>query len=471
MKNSSGRIRITRQHWDHLCGHVLPGDGLEHAAFLLAGVRRDADTTELIVREVIAVDDRRLTGGPQAYFLEVEPEQLVTVVNRAVREELALVEVHSHPDADVGGVFSLADEAGFHETVPYMLGSLPVSVYGALVIGGPTDVSGALWEDSEDKRTEVRSVDIVGPVEFTRIGRSGRTRPAETEPMDDDLARFDRQVRAFGRLGHSRLAELRVAIVGLGGLGSIVVRQLARIGVRHFVIVDDDYVETTNLNRLDGGLVADALGSVPKIAVAIRGILEAAPNASIVPHRKSVMHQDAISDVAACDLIIGGTDNVASRFALNDIALTYLRPYLDIATEIHTEDGSLGHIGGRFTFTFPGTGCLLCSRAMDASEAAAEFVPQAVKDRNRRDGYIQGSLEPAPSVMPLNAVLASHAVLEVLMWATGVRPIIPQILFDGMTGTTTKVQFERNPLCDRCAELLGRGDFAGLGEKYGRWAA
>jgi hypothetical protein len=73
--------------------------------------------------------------------------------------------------------------------------------------------------------------------------------------------------------------------------------------------------------------------------------------------------------------------------------------------------------------------------------------------------------------MPLNAVLASHAVLEVLMWATGVRPIIPQILFDGMTGTTTKVQFERNPLCDRCAELLGRGDFAGLGEKYGRWAA
>src|SRR5438132_32011 len=64
--------------------------------------------------------------------------------------------------------------------------------------------------------------------------------------------RFDRQVRAPGPTGQARLRALRVAIVGLGGTGSQVVQQLAHLGVRSFVLIEDDRVEESNLPRLAG---------------------------------------------------------------------------------------------------------------------------------------------------------------------------------------------------------------------------
>jgi molybdopterin/thiamine biosynthesis adenylyltransferase len=471
MNPSTGSIQITSAQWDQLCTHLCRDDGFEHVAFLIAGIRRCGHELELIVRETIPIDDELLAGGPHATHLELRQEEQVHIVNRAVREGLALVEVHNHPDRACLSGFSLADEAGFRETVPYMLHSLTVPVYGALVLERREDFAGAVWADSMSNRCAITCVSVVGRRRFKRHRKSGHAPREAADVAYDELSRFDRQVRAFGKEGQLALGKLRVAVVGLGGIGSIVVRQLARIGVRQFVLVDHDGVEETNLNRLDGGLFADALCNVPKTGVASRGILEARGDALITPHKRSIFHPAAIHAVAGCDLIIGGTDDVASRFALNDVALAYLRPFLDIATEIHTKDGSLARIGGRYTFTFPGSGCLLCARAIDAAEAAAEFVPRAVKERNRRDGYITGSEEPAPSVLPLNAVVASLAVFQVLMWATGVREIVPQVHFDGLAGTTTKVAFERNPKCDRCAELFGRGDLAGLESRYARWAA
>ena len=67
----------------------------------------------------------------------------------------------------------------------------------------------------------------------------------------DNSKRFDRQILLFGAAGQEKIAAARVAIVGLGGLGSHVAQQLAYLGVRSLVLVDGDCVTRSNLNRLE----------------------------------------------------------------------------------------------------------------------------------------------------------------------------------------------------------------------------
>lgn len=50
---------------------------------------------------------------------------------------------------------------------------------------------------------------------------------------------FDRQIRVFGKTGQARLRKIQVAVIGLGGIGSLVTELLARLGVGNFVLVDD----------------------------------------------------------------------------------------------------------------------------------------------------------------------------------------------------------------------------------------
>ena len=71
---------------------------------------------------------------------------------------------------------------------------------------------------------------------------------------------YERQVRAFGAQAQQRLGEMTVAVVGVGGVGSLVVQALAHLGVGRMYLVDPDTVSAGNLNRLVGGCPADAAG-------------------------------------------------------------------------------------------------------------------------------------------------------------------------------------------------------------------
>lgn len=75
---------------------------------------------------------------------------------------------------------------------------------------------------------------------------------------------FDRQIKMFGQEGQQTLSECRVAILGLGGIGSLVAEYLARLGVGHFYLVDDDKIEDSNLSRVVGANMADVHLKVPQ---------------------------------------------------------------------------------------------------------------------------------------------------------------------------------------------------------------
>ena len=465
-------LRITQPAWNRLCKHLFRSDGLEHLAFLPVGTSENQKGDELLAGDVYIVNDHDLVGGPAEYHLEPTPEAFVGVINRAVKAGIGLVEVHNHPFTTGRCSFSRSDWAGFREVVPYAISSLRVPVYGAVVMGSEDNADGVLWTGTGNEHRVIDRLHVVGSNPLTVQTSSSTLGPMKAATISSDaLARFDRQVRAFGKEGQARLATLSVALVGLGGIGGIVAEELARMGVGRFVLIDHDIAESTNQNRLPGLSIEDVAAGRLKVEVARRQINIANPDAVVEIVPAKVFNREAIEALASVDLIVCGTDDSASRYAVNEIALAYLRPYVDIATGIPTENGKLAGIGGRYTFTFPGSGCLLCAQAIDPAEAAAEFSPAEVRRAQERDGYIQGSTEPAASVMPLNALVTSQAVFEVLAWVTGIRPPIQQRLFDALQGTVDCVTFVPNPHCIPCTENIGRGDLGELPQKYSRWAS
>jgi adenylyltransferase/sulfurtransferase len=142
-------------------------------------------------------------------------------------------------------------------------------------------------------------------------------------PFDELAQRFDRQLRfaPFGREGQGNLASARVLVVGCGALGGVLAESFYRAGVGELVLVDRDVVELSNLPRQVLFGERDAREGRPK-AEAARAALEAIGGPTRVHAR--VLHLDArnlelVGDEA--DLILDGTDNLETRYLLNDFAV------------------------------------------------------------------------------------------------------------------------------------------------------
>ena len=78
--------------------------------------------------------------------------------------------------------------------------------------------------------------------------------------------RFVRTALIFGEDGMRRLSDARVAVFGVGGVGGHLVQALARAGVGHITVIDDDVVSVSNINRqavaMDSTVGRHAPGSV-----------------------------------------------------------------------------------------------------------------------------------------------------------------------------------------------------------------
>ncbi|MFP3415922.1 ThiF family adenylyltransferase, partial [Bacillus sp. SIMBA_074] len=70
---------------------------------------------------------------------------------------------------------------------------------------------------------------------------------------------YDRQARIFGDRGQAILASSKVAVVGLGGIGSLIGEYLARLGVGELLYIDPDRLDPTNLPRVVGARRSDVV--------------------------------------------------------------------------------------------------------------------------------------------------------------------------------------------------------------------
>ena len=133
-----------------------------------------------------------------------------------------------------------------------------------------------------------------------------------------ELRRYARHltVPEIGEEGQRRLKNARVLCVGAGGLGSPALLYLAAAGVGVLGVIDDDVVESSNLQRqvIHGEGALD----VPKTASAAARIADLNPLVHVVEHRQRLTPGNAPEVLAGYDLVLDGTDNFATRYLVSD---------------------------------------------------------------------------------------------------------------------------------------------------------
>lgn len=128
------------------------------------------------------------------------------------------------------------------------------------------------------------------------------------------LNQFSRTELLIGKEGIEKLNKAKVAIFGIGGVGSFVVEGLSRAGVENFILVDNDTVSLTNLNRQ---LIATHRTlNMPKVEVAKQRILEINPNAKVETYQELFMPETQGILSESIDYIIDCIDTVTAKIEL-----------------------------------------------------------------------------------------------------------------------------------------------------------
>ena len=128
------------------------------------------------------------------------------------------------------------------------------------------------------------------------------------------LNQFSRTELVIGKAGVEKLNNAKVAIFGLGGVGSFVLEGLVRAGIGNFVLIDDDKICLTNLNRQI--LATRKTVGQPKVEVAKQRILDINPNANVEIHQEFFMPEtEGILD-NSIDYIVDCIDTVTAKIDL-----------------------------------------------------------------------------------------------------------------------------------------------------------
>lgn len=121
---------------------------------------------------------------------------------------------------------------------------------------------------------------------------------------------------AVGELGQRLLRAAHVAVIGVGGLGSPALLYLAAAGVGRLTIIDDDVVDVTNLQRQV--IHPDAAVGQPKVDSAAAAVRALNPDVDVITHRARLTPGNAAELLAGAYLVLDGSDNFETRYAVND---------------------------------------------------------------------------------------------------------------------------------------------------------
>ena len=232
---------LTTATFNMLAEHLLRADGQEDICFALwypsSGINR---TTALVAEPILPEQGERRVHGNASF----EPRYLDRAIDLALARGAGVALLHSHLGPGWQGMSSddVAAEQGNAAQV-YAATGLPLV---GLTIGTDGALSARFWcrVGARDYRREwCESVRVTG--EQFRITFDERQRPAPTAS-----AAQQRTVSAWGVEVQATLARLRVGVVGAGSVGSIVLEELARIGIANLRPIDFDAVEEHNLDRL-----------------------------------------------------------------------------------------------------------------------------------------------------------------------------------------------------------------------------
>lgn len=243
---------------------------------------------------------------------------------------------------------------------------------------------------------------------------------------DDELLRYSRHLMLpqIEVAGQEALRAATVLVLGLGGLGSPVALYLGAAGVGTLRLADYDAVELSNLQRQvihD----TDSIG-MTKPASAARRIAAINPHVRCEPIEARLTPETLSDCIAGCDLVVDGTDNARSRYAVNDACLRHRVPWVSAAA-IRWD--------GQITAFDPRREDSPCYRCLHPD------LPDVV-DNCAESGV----------VAPLVGIIGCQQALEAIKMLTGAgRDLVGRVLsLDALTHEWLELRLRRSPGCRSC---------------------
>ena len=439
-------ILVTSRDHDRIMEHLFPGDGDEHGAILRAGVVRSGPSLRLLVQHVQPAEFGTDYVPGKFGYRALTP----TFIHREIRQcrdsRLAYLAVHNH-GSDRRVNFSRIDIESHERGYPALMDigrGVPV---GALVYGRRS-VAADIWLPDGTRRS-LGTYRVIGR-EVTRLySQPRRERGSHPE--------HERQVRMFGASGQRILEASKVAVIGLGGVGSLVTEYLARLGVGNLVLIDPEQIDESNLSRVVGATGVDVEICQLKTQIAVRHAREMAIHTNLQPIAGDVSRDSVAQLLRDCDFIFLAADSMRARLVVNAIAHQYLIPTIQMGTKIRSgKSGNIDDAMCAVRHVRPGTGCLWCNGLIDPTQLAIE----AKSDTERKE-QAYGVQEPNPSVITLNAVAAAHAVNDFLFDFLGLRTNDTEAAYQHFhfhSGKAQRVIPRRDPECRECVLRLAMGD-------------
>ena len=180
----------------------------------------------------------------------------------------------------------------------------------------------------------------------------------------DRLDRFARQIvlPEIGGAGQAALAKARVVLIGLGGIGSPALQYLAGAGIGTLVLIDDDIVDTSNLQR-QTIYRQDQVGH-RKAQLGEVWVNDFDPDIEVHWHAERLTRDNAAGIIDGADLVLDGCDNFATRLAVSDACVVASVPLLSAA--VGRFQGQVGAFAGHL----PDQPCYRCfvGDAFDADD-------------------------------------------------------------------------------------------------------
>jgi molybdopterin/thiamine biosynthesis adenylyltransferase len=228
-----------------------------------------------------------------------------------------------------------------------------------------------------------------------------------------------------GPEGQQKLLQSKVLLLGAGGLGAPVALYLAAAGIGTLGIVDDDIVDSSNLQRQ----VIHSTETVgePKVESAKQAIQKLNPDVDVVTYNTRLNADNIMEIIDGYDIIVDGVDNFPTRYLLNDAT---------VRLKIPVVSASILAFDGQLTVFKPYDGP--CYRCLYPVPPPAELAPSCGEN---------GVLGVLPGTMGL---LQATEVIKMILGIG--EPLVGRLmLYDALAEEFTNLKIRRDPECPICS--------------------
>lgn len=436
------KLRVLESEWSPFLSELCARTDVESAGVILAE-RLDGGSV-LLARHLSVIPDAAYAIR-QRDRIRIDPVALNRLIRPARDRGLSVLTVHTHPGTDAPW-FSTADDAGDSVLIPSLFTQMH-GPHGSIVVAGNThEVCARAWTTTEN----------VVPVGLHVVGQALRVVSPNTISEQEEW--FDRQQLALGEAGQRILRGLHVAVVGLGGTGSVTFAQLVHLGVGQITVIDGDRVEDTNISRIFGATTADA-NVTWKVDVAARYAAAVGLGTKVNIIRGHLGEDINPNVLEGCDVVFSCVDAHLPRALLNRLSYEKAVLLFDMGSAFRVHEEIITAGSGRVVIIGPGRPCLACWGHIDANRIRIESLPKDERIRQAAEGYVSGANVPQPSVVAFNTLISGAAVIEFLRAVTefsGADDPPSRLGFDFMTGTVRRNRLSGVSGCRICQHKLAR---------------